>query len=320
MEQRKKALITGAHGQDASHLSEFLAEKGYEVFGLERRVALEDQTARRHFTGEVVPCDVTNYSSVVSAVLRVQPDELYHLAGQSDVGYSFKDPFQTVDVNINGTLNVLEALRLHSPTTRFYFAGSSEQFGQVLAEPQNEQTPFNPRSPYAVSKVAGFFLTNNYRDQGMFACSGILFNHEGPRRGKEFVTRKITDAVAKIKLGKQEFVTLGNLDTKRDWGYAGDYVEAMWMMLQQPKADDFVIATHETHTLKEFLAEAFGHVGLDWRDHVTTDPKFVRPTDVVTLSGDYSKARRTFGWEPKVRFRELVKMMVDWDLKQNSGS
>jgi GDPmannose 4,6-dehydratase len=244
------------------------------------------------------------------------PDEVYHLAAQSDVGYSFKDPHQTMDTNVTGTMNMLEAIRLHKPNTKFYFAGSSEMYGAVLEEPQTEKTPFNPRSPYGVSKVAGFFLTKNYREAyGLYACSGILFNHESPRRGKEFVTRKITDAVAKIKKGKQKFVTLGNLDTKRDWGYSKDYIEAMYRMLQQDKPEDFVIATNEIHTLEEFLEEAFSYVGLDWKNHVKTDPAFVRPSDVVTLRGDYAKAFDKMGWQPKTRFEDLVKMMVDEDMK-----
>ncbi|MDD3151248.1 MAG: GDP-mannose 4,6-dehydratase [Candidatus Gastranaerophilales bacterium] len=315
--ERKKALITGITGQDGGYLAELLEGKGYEVFGLKRRVALEDQSARRSFSGTAIPCDITNYGSVTAALLKVMPNEVYHLAAQSDVAYSFKDPFQTLDVNIQGTTNVLEAIRHNKPDAKFYFAGSSEMFGNVLEEPQTEKTPFNPRSPYGISKAAGFFLTKNYREAyNLFACSGILFNHESPRRGKEFVTRKITDAIAKIKAGEQNFVTLGNLDTKRDWGFSKDYVEAMWLMLQQDKPDDYVIATNESHTLEEFLSEAFSHVGLNWKDHVRTDPSFIRPSDVITLRGDYTKAHTKLGWEPKIKFKELVRMMVESDLER----
>ena len=307
-----KALITGITGQDGSYLSEFLLSKGYEVFGIERRVAMEDQENRHRIDlpAQIFPCDITNYASVFAAVQKVMPDEIYHLAAQSDVGHSFKDPFQTMDTNVMGTLNILEAMRVLVPKCKFYFAASSEMFGSSPG-PQNEETPFNPRSPYGVSKLAGFHLTKNYREQGMFCCSGILFNHESPRRGKEFVTRKITSTLKKIVEGKEKRLVLGNLNAKRDWGFAGDYVGAMWLMLQNDVPDDYVIATGETHTIKEFLEEAFRLRGLDWEDYVEQDDKFIRPTDVNLLQGDYSKAFMKLGWAPRPKFKELVKMMVD---------
>ena len=311
-----KALISGISGQDGSYLAEFLLARNYQVFGLERRVALEDQKYRRRKdVAVIIPCDITNYSSVFAAVQQIMPDEIYHLAAQSDVGYSFKDPFQTLDTNVIGTMNMLEAFRQLVPRARFYFAGTSEIFGSS-PPPQNELTPMRPRSPYGVAKLAGFHLVRNYRESyGLFACSGILFNHESPRRGKEFVTRKITSTLAKIVRGEETKIRLGNLDTRRDWGYAGDYVEAMWLMLQQPKPDDYVIATNETHSIKEFLNEAFKQVGLDWEEFVEQDPQFVRPADVQELQGDYSKAERVLGWKPRTKFKDLVKMMVEADTK-----
>jgi GDPmannose 4,6-dehydratase len=311
----KKVLITGITGQDGSYLSELLLKKGYEVYGLERRKALEDQNVKRRNDAIIIPCDITNYSSVFNAIQKIKPDEVYHLAAQSDVYYSFKDSFQTLDININGTLNILEAFRQLIPHSRMYFAGSSEMFGEVEEEPQNENTKFCPRSPYGISKVAGFHLCKNYRDAyNLFICSGILFNHESPRRGKEFVTRKITDGIKQIKEGKLDKIKLGNLDTKRDWGFAGDYVEAMWLILQQDRPDDYVIATNETHTIREFIDEAFKIAGLNPEGHIEIDKELFRPSDVVLLRGDYSKAKRILGWEPKVRFKELVKMMVEADL------
>ena len=313
-EGRKVSLISGISGQDGSYLSEFLAKKGYEVFGLERRIALEDQSNRRKVVGIIIPCDITNYASVFNAVQKIMPDEIYHLAAQSDVAYSFKDPFQTLDINILGTLNLLEAMRLQTPNSKFYFAGSSEMFGKAEQEPQNELTPFHPRSPYGVSKCAGYHLCQNYREAyHLFICNGILFNHESPRRGKEFVTRKITSTIKQIKEGKETKLRLGNLDAKRDWGFSGDYVEAMWLMLQQENPDDYVIATNETHTVREFVDEAFKIAKLDINDYLETDPEMFRPSDVVLLRGDYSKAKRKLGWEPKVRFKELVRMMVEHD-------
>lgn len=313
----KTALISGITGQDGSYLAEFLLGKGYEVHGMMRRVASQDQSARleRIPAGVVkaihtVPCDISNFASVYAAVAQIKPDEFYHLAAQSDVGLSFKDPHQTMGVNVLGTLNVLEALRLSSPATRFYFAGSSEMFGKVVETPQTEKTPFHPRSPYGVSKVAGFDLTRNYRereDSNMFCCSGILFNHESPRRGTEFVTRKITEAIRR----KQFPITLGNLDAKRDWGFSGDYVEAMWLMLQQDKPDDYVIATNESHSVREFLDEAFRQSGvLDWTDKVKTNDSFLRPSEVNLLKGDYSKAKRVLGWEPRTKFKDLIALML----------
>lgn len=339
----KTALITGISGQDGSYLSELLLSQGYEVFGLERRVALEDQNSRRKIEGtKIIPCDITNYSSVVLAFNKVRPDEVYHLAAQSFVADSFVDPFQTLDTNITGTLNMLEAIRNNKPDTRFYFAGSSEMFGKALEIPQTEKTPLNPRSPYGISKVAGFFLTKNYRESyNLHACSGILFNHESPRRGKEFVTRKITCAVADMKRKKNNILILGNLDSKRDWGFSGDYVRAMWMMLQTDKPEDYVIGTGETHTIKEFIHNAFDAANLKYKlvdlhdltveeadkridelkkekenNFVVQHPKFYRPAEVDLLLADYSKAKKELGWQPKVQFEELVKRMVDSDLSR----
>ena len=312
----KKALITGITGQDGSYLAELLLEKGYEVYGLERRKALEDQSVKRKNDAKIIPCDITNYASVFDAIQKVKPDEIYHLAAQSDVAHSFKDPFQTFDTNINGTLNILESFRQLIPSSKMYFAGSSEMFGKAQEEPQTEKTPFYPRSPYGVSKVAGFDLCRNYREAyNLFICSGILFNHESPRRGKEFVTRKITDGIKQIKEKKFDKIKLGNLDAKRDWGFAGDFVEAMWLMLQQDKPEDFVIATNETHTIGEFIDEAFKIANLNPDEHIEVDKQFFRPSDVVLLRGDYSKAKKILNWEPKIKFKELVKLMVDEDIK-----
>lgn len=319
----KKALITGITGQDGSYLAEFLLKKGYEVHGLERRVALEDPEHRlqriKHILDKtcIHPASLESYASVFNIVEKVKPDECYHLAAQSFVSYSFEDAFSTFNTNINGTLHVLSAIKEKAPGCKFYFAGSSEMFGMAEKTPQNEHTPFHPRSPYGISKVAGFDLTRNYREAfGIFACNGICFNHESPRRGYEFVTRKITNAVAKIKLGLGKELRLGNLDAKRDWGFAGDYIEAMWLMLQQDKCDDYVIATNQTHSVKDFVELAFKHVGLNWEDYVTIDKRFYRPAEVHILRGDYSKAKKVLGWEPKVTFEELVKMMVDSDLER----
>jgi GDPmannose 4,6-dehydratase len=313
---KKKALITGITGQDGSYLAEFLAEKGYEVYGFERRKALEDQSVKRKTDAEIIAGDITNYSSVFSAIQKVMPDEIYHLAAQSDVAHSFKDPFQTLDTNVMGTINVLEAMKILTPKGKLYFAGSSEMFGKAVEEPQNESTKFHPRSPYGVSKCAGFHLCQNYREAyDLFICNGILFNHESPRRGKEFVTRKITSAIRMIKEGKQDKLMLGNLDSKRDWGYAKDYVEAMWLMLQQDKPQDYVVATNETHTIREFVNEAFKIANLNPEKYVKIDSDMFRPSDVVLLRGNYSKAEKELGWKPKVKFNELVKMMVKADLK-----
>jgi len=312
----KKALISGITGQDGSYLSELLLSKEYEIYGLERRVALQDQRDRRNRIKDLpitlIPCDITNYSAVFQAFQKVQPDEVYHLAAQSDVALSFLDPFDTIRANIEGTLNTLEAFRLVTPKSKFYFAGSSEMFGNAEEEPQNERTRFHPRSPYGISKVAGFNLSKNFREAyNLFICNGILFNHESPKRGKEFVTRKITSGIKEILEGKRDKIKLGNLDTKRDWGYAGDYVEAMWLMLQQDKSDDYVIATNETHTIREFIEEAFKIANLNSEDYIEVDTNFFRPSEVVLLRGDYSKAKEKLGWEPKVRFKDLVKMMME---------
>jgi GDPmannose 4,6-dehydratase len=317
----KKALITGIDGQDGSYLSEFLLKKEYQVHGIARRVALEDPEHQlwriRHILNKINlhSGSLESFASLFKIVQRIKPDECYHLAAQSFVSYSFEDEFSTVNTNINGTHYILAAIKDLAPRCKFYFAASSEMFGNVQEAPQNENTPFHPRSPYGISKVAGFDLTRNYREgYGMFACNGILFNHESPRRGFEFVTRKITNAVAKIKFGLAKELRLGNLAAKRDWGFSGDYVEAMWLMLQQDKPEDYVIATGETHTVKEFVQLAFSYAGLDWKKHVKIDKKFYRPAEVHRLLGDYSKARKKLGWKPKVKFKELVKMMVDNDL------
>lgn len=319
----KKVLITGITGQDGSYLAEFLLSKGYEVHGIVRRVALEDPEHRlwriKHIKDKLVlHCgSLDSYASVFSIIEKVQPDECYHLAAQSFVSYSFEDEFSTINTNINGTLYVLSALKEKMPKCKFYFAGSSEMFGLVKESPQNENTPFHPRSPYGVSKVAGFYMTMNYREAyNMFCCNGILFNHESPRRGFEFVTRKITDGVAKIKTGLAKELRLGNLEAKRDWGFAGDYVEAMWLMLQQDEPDDYVIATGETHSVKEFVELAFSYAGLNWQEYVVVDPQHYRPAEVYELCGDYSKARKKLCWQPKVKFEELVKMMLKADLER----
>jgi len=321
----KKALITGITGQDGSYLAEFLLSKGYQVHGIVRRVALEDVEHRlwriKHILNRVTlhSASLENYASIFKVVERVVPDECYHLAAQSFVSYSFEDEFSTINTNLNGTHYCLSAIKEKAPDCKFYFAASSEMFGIAEKAPQNEHTPFHPRSPYGISKVAGHHLTRNYREAyNIFAASGILFNHESPRRGFEFVTRKISNAIAGIKLGLQKDLQLGNLEAKRDWGFAGDYVEAIWLMLQQEKADDYVIAMEETHSVKEFLELAFGHVGLQYQDYVRVDQRFYRPAEIHELRGDCSKARAKFGWKPKVSFPELVKMMVDFDLERQA--
>ena len=317
----KRALITGITGQDGSYLAELLLDKGYEVHGIVRRVALEDPTHRltriNHLLDTITlhAASLESYASIFSVVEGVKPDECYHLAAQSFVSYSFEDAFSTINTNINGTLFLLSAIKEKAPNCRLYFAATSEMFGRAKETPQNEDTPFYPRSPYGISKVAGFDLVRNYREAyGLFACSGILFNHESPRRGFEFVTRKITSTVARIKLGQENELRLGNLDAIRDWGFAGDYVKAMWLMLQQDKPDDFVIATNESHTVKEFVELAFNYVGLDWESYVVIDKRFYRPAEVHILKGDYSKGKRKLGWEPTVRFDDLVKIMVEADM------
>lgn len=319
---KKKALITGITGQDGSYLAEFLLDKGYEVHGIVRRVAIEDPEHRlwriRHILDKITlhSASMESYASIFNVVDKARPDECYHLAAQSFVSYSFEDEFSTISTNINGTHYMLSAIKERSPYCRLYFAASSEMFGNVKESPQNENTPFYPRSSYGISKLAGFHLTKNYREAyGLYALSGILFNHESPRRGFEFVTRKITNAVAKIKLGLDKELRLGNLEAKRDWGYAGDYIRVMWLMLQQDKPEDYVIATGESHSVKEFVEIAFACIGMNWRDYVTIDDRFYRPAEVNDLRGDFSKAREKLGWEPKISFKELVQMMVDTDMK-----
>ncbi len=323
----KKALITGITGQDGSYLAEFLLAKGYEVHGIVRRVAIEDPDHRllriKHILHElkIHPASNESYPSLVRVMAHVQPDEIYHLAAQSFVSYSFEDEFSTLNTNINGTHYMLAAFREVVPSGRFYFAASSEMFGECEASPQNEETRFHPRSAYGISKVAGFDLTRNYREAyGLHASSGILFNHESPRRGFEFVTRKITSHVAKIKLGLANKLTLGNLDASRDWGHARVYVQAMWRMLNQDQPDDYVIASGETHTIRTFLELAFGYAGLDYHDYLVVDPQLYRPAEVNLLLGDYSKAKKKLGWIYDVPLRDLVKEMVDGDLQCLKGA
>jgi len=317
-----KALITGITGQDGSYLAEHLLSLGYEVHGLVRRVALEDPERRftriSHLLDRIHlhAASLESYPSLFAVVSRHNFDECYHLAAQSFVAESFADGFSTMNTNINGTHYILAAFRELQPKCHFYFAGSSEMFGKARQTPQNENTPFHPRSPYGISKVAGFELTRNYREAyGMFAVSGILFNHEGPRRGFEFVTRKITSTVARIKAGQASELPLGNLDARRDWGHSKDYVRAMHLMLQQDTPDDFVVATGESHTVREFCELAFSHVGLDYRDYVRVDERFYRPAEVESLVGDATKARRVLGWNPTCTFSEIVHEMVENDLK-----
>ena len=322
----KRALITGITGQDGSYLAELLLEKGYEVHGIVRRVAIEDPEHRLwrilHFRERLHlhAASLESLPSIYRVFQSVKPDECYHLAAQSFVAYSFEDEFSTLNTNINGTHYVLAALRDCAPDCRFYFAASSEMFGKVSQVPQNEATPFHPRSAYGISKVAGFHLTRNYREAyGLKASSGILYNHESPRRGFEFVTRKITSHAAKVKLGLAKEVHLGNLDARRDWGHAREYVQAMWLMLQQDQLDDYVIATGGQHSVREFAERAFARLGLDYRDHVVVDPQFRRPADVETLLGDAAQARQKLGWTYQVTFKSLVEEMVDADLVRLAG-
>jgi GDPmannose 4,6-dehydratase len=326
-ETMKRALITGITGQDGSYLAEFLLEKGYEVHGIVRRVAIEDPEHRLWRLMHVKDrlhlhaASLESLPSIYRTFRAVNPDECYHLAAQSFVAYSFEDEFSTLNANINGTHHMLAALRDCAPKCRFYFAASSEMFGKVAEVPQNEGTRFHPRSAYGISKVAGFDLTRNYREAyGIQASSGILYNHESPRRGFEFVTRKITSHAARIKLGQVKELRLGNLDSLRDWGHAREYVRAMWMMLQQENADDFVIATGEQHSVREFAETAFNYAGLDYRDHVVIDPQLLRPAEVETLLGDATKAKQQLGWQHEVTFKGLVHEMVESDLRHFSGA
>ena len=318
----KKALITGITGMDGSHLAELLLEKGYEVYGLERRCSTPNRTNISHLNNKIrfVEGDLTDQISLVRCLRDIKPDEIYNLAAQSFVHWSFLTPEQTSDVNGLGVLRMLEAIRESEIKTKFYQASTSEMFGKVQETPQNENTPFYPRSPYGVAKLYGHWITKNYRESyDMFACSGILFNHESERRGIEFVTRKITDGVAKIHLGLQDKIILGNLDSYRDWGYSPDYCEAMWLMLQQHKADDYVIATGETHSIRDFLDVAFQEIGIiDWEKYVGQDPRFMRPAEVDVLRGDSTKAYKELGWKPKTSFRGLVEKMVKNDIERLS--
>jgi GDPmannose 4,6-dehydratase len=323
---RRKALITGITGQDGSYLAEFLLKKDYEVYGVIRRSSSFNTGRIDHIYQDphekdrrlfLVYGDLNDASSVNHIIRTVRPDEIYHLGAQSHVKVSFEIPEYTGEITALGTTRMLEAIReADLDNTRFYQASSSELYGKALETPQSENTPFNPVSPYAIAKLYSYYMTKMYRDAyKIFACNGILFNHESPRRGETFVTRKITKAVAEIKLGRKNRLYLGNLDAKRDWGFAGDYVEAMWLMLQQPKPDDYVVATGEMHSVKEFLEEAFSYQKLNWRDYVEVDPKYFRPLEADALCGDSSKTRNILGWKPRVSFRELVQMMVDADLE-----
>ncbi len=317
-----RALITGITGQDGSYLAELLLDKGYEVVGVVRRSSTESFERINHIKNKItlVQADLLDQLSIITVVEEHRPNEIYNLAAQSFVPTSWVQPVLTGEFDALGVTKVLEAIRLVDKTIKFYQASSSEMFGKVREVPQKETTPFYPRSPYGVAKVYGHFITVNYRESyGIFGCSGILFNHESPRRGLEFVTRKITDGAVRIKLGLADKLALGNLDAKRDWGFAGDYVRAMWLMLQQNAPDDYVVATGQTHSVEEFVRTVFGHLDLDYRKYVVTDPRFVRPAEVDLLLGDPSHARKKLGWEPQVSFEQLAKMMVDADMKRLSG-
>lgn len=315
----KTALITGVTGQDGSYLAEFLLEKGYRVVGLVRRSSTLNFERIAHIQNdiELISGDLTDQNSLLSALQECEPDEVYNLAAQSFVQTSWPQPILTGDVTALGVTRLLDSIRVFNPKIRLYQASSSEMFGKVQAVPQKEDTPFYPRSPYGVAKVYGHWITVNYRESyDLYAVSGILFNHESPRRGLEFVTRKVTDAVARIKLGLADELRLGNLDAKRDWGYAGDYVRAMWLMLQKDQPDDYVISTGSTHSVEDLVDVAFSYVDLNWRDYVVQDPKFMRPAEVDLLIGDSSKAREELGWEPEVSFEQLITMMVDADVER----
>ena len=317
MAVKKRALITGITGQDGSYLAELLLDKGYEVFGVVRRLSAPNVWRIQHLLDKVtlLQADMLDQLSLIKAVDRAQPEEFYNLAAMSFVPASWDQPMLTGEFNAQGVTRALEAVRSVNPKIRFYQASSSEMYGRVREVPQTELTPFYPRSPYGVSKVFGHYITVNYRESyDLFAVSGILFNHESPRRGIEFVTRKVTDGVARIVLGMSETLKLGNLDARRDWGFSGDYVRAMWLMLQQDQPEDYVIATGAAHSVRDLVEAAFGHVGLDWNKYVGVDPQFIRPAEVDLLIGDPSKARKELGWEPGVDFKTLVAMMVDADL------
>jgi GDPmannose 4,6-dehydratase len=317
----RRALITGITGQDGSYLAELLLDKGYEVYGMVRRASTTNYWRIEHLLDRIqlMPADLLDQLSLIKVLDEVKPQELYNLAAMSFVPASWDQPMLTGEFNAQGVTRVLEAVRQVDPSIRVYQASSSEMYGKVREVPQTELTPFYPRSPYGVSKVFAHYITVNYRESyDLFAVSGILFNHESPRRGLEFVTRKVTDGVARIKLGLADSLALGNLDAQRDWGFAGDYVRAMWMMLQQDRPDDYVIATGESHSVRELVEGAFGHVGLDWQSHVKLDPKFLRPAEVDHLIGDSSKARKLLGWKPEVGFTRLVTMMVDADVERHS--
>jgi GDPmannose 4,6-dehydratase len=319
----KRALITGITGQDGSYLAELLLDKGYEVFGLTRRLSTDNYWRIEHLLDRLtlLPGDLLDQLSLIRVLERTRPTELYNLAAMSFVPASWDQPMLTGEFNSQGVTRVLEAVRVVDPAIRIYQASSSEMFGKVREVPQRETTPFYPRSPYGVSKVFAHYITVNYRESyGLFAVSGILFNHESPRRGLEFVTRKVTDAVARIKLGLAGALRLGNLNAHRDWGFAGDYVRAMWLMLQQPEADDYVVATGESHSVQELVEIAFDHAGLDWRRYVRLDPALLRPAEVDHLVGDPSKAHTTLGWKPSIDFPGLVRMMVDADLERAGSS
>lgn len=318
----KKAIITGISGQDGSYLAELLLEEGYEVHGLVQRLELEDPDRSlwriSHLLEKLVlhPTSIESYPGLFRIFERVQPDECYHLAAASFVSYSFDEEFAIFNANVNGTHYLLSVIKECAPQCKFYFAGSSEMFGKADRSPQNEDTPFNPRSAYGITKVTGFHLTKNYRENyGLFMCNGILYNHESERRGFEYVTRKISSTAVKIKLGLASELRLGNLDAKRDWGYAPDYVRAMWLMLQQDAPQDFVIATGQPHSVKELVSAAFSELDLDWEKYVVIDPQFYRPAEEHTLTGDFGKARRVLGWEPQIGFEEIVRRMVKADMK-----
>ena len=321
----KTALVTGVNGMDGSHLADFLLEKGYEVWGLERRTSHRNRINTGHLVDNpnfhFIDGDLTDQNSLYRALQKSDPDEVYNLAAQSFVGVSWDIPEATGDVNALGTLRMLEAIREYNPAIKFYQACTSEMYGKMVENPANESTPFYPRSPYGVAKLYAYWITKNYRESyDMFACSGILFNHESERRGIEFVTRKISDAVARISLGMADGISLGNLDSKRDWGYAPDYVEGMWLMLQQDQPDDFVLATGNTHSIRDFLDLAFDAIGIsEWEEYVTQDPRFYRPAEVDVLRGDFSKAKQVLGWQPKVDLKEMVSRMVRNDIERLSS-